>query len=197
VRRASPAGGPWPCRHHGATGSFDESARRASHDELAVAQVLAAEGHEVRTVAERSGARTPDLTACGTSVEVKAFQTLEQRGGRPPSARSVANKILDARGQGAVAVVRAGDSGLTKATAQAGYALFCEHAVERGMGRLRGVRVLGKDFDISLAAVADVRQARQARQARQGRRPTVRQDGQPRPAMAPGPAAASRPRFSI
>jgi hypothetical protein len=162
-----------------------------------VAQVLAAEGHQVRTVAERSGARTPDLTACGTSVEVKAFQTLEQRGGRPPRARSVANKILDARGQGAVAVVRAGDSGLTKATAQAGYALFCEHAAEKGLGRLRAVRVLGKDFDISLAAAADVRQARQARQARQGGRPTVGQDGQPRPSMAPGPAAPSRPGLSI
>ena len=125
-----------------------------------MARLLAAEGHQVRTVPERNGVRTPDLVACGTSVEVKAFQTLEQRGGRLPSARSVANKILDARGQGAVAVVRAGESGLTRATAQAGYALFCERAVEKGLGRLRAVRVLGKDFDISMAAVADVRQAR-------------------------------------
>lgn len=187
---------PWPCRHHGAAGSFDESERRASHDELAVAQVLAGEGHQVRTVAERSGARTPDLTACGTSIEVKGFQTLEQRDGRPPSAWSVANKILDARGQGAVAVVRGGDSGLTKATAQSGYALFCERAAEKGMGRLRAVRVLGKDFDISLAAVADVRQARQARGARQVR-PTVGRDGQARPPMTPGPALPRRPRFSI
>lgn len=135
-----------------------------------------APGHQVRTVAERTGARTADLTACYTSVEVKGFQTLEQRGGRPPGARSVANKILDARGQGAVVVLRAGDSGLTKQTAQAGYALFCERAAQTGLGRLRAVRVLAKDFDLSLGAVADVRQIRQARQSSQ---PAVKQGGQP------------------
>ncbi len=146
----------WPCRHHGAAGRFDESERHASHDELAAAQILVAEGHQVRTVAERQGARTADLDACGTSVEVKGFQALEQRGGRPPGTPSVANKILDARGQGAVVMVRAGESGLTRTTAQAGYALFCDRAAETGLGRLRAVRVLGKDFDISLGPVADV-----------------------------------------
>jgi hypothetical protein len=171
-------------------GTFDEAERRASHDELAVAQVLVAEGHQVHTVAERKGARTPDLMACGTSVEVKAFQSLEQRGGRPPSARSVANKILDARGQGAIAVVRGGDSGLTRATAQAGYAVFCERALEKGLGQLRAVRVLGKDFDISLAAVADVRLARQARQG-------VRPDNPPRPSPGPGSGRPGRPQLSI
>jgi hypothetical protein len=187
---------PWPCRHPGVAGSFDESARRASHDELAVARALAAEGHQVRTVAERNGARTPDLTACGTSVEVKGFQTLEQRRGRPPSPRSVANKLLDARGQGTLAVIRAGDSGLAKATAQAGYALFCEHAAERGLGRLRAVRVLGKDFDLSFAAVADVRQARQARQARQtgqGAQAAVSPGRAPRRPAGRGPVPPPRP----
>ena len=183
-----------PCRHHGTTGSLDESQRRASHEELAVAQILAAEGHQVRTVAERKGARTPDLIACGTSVEVKAFQTLEQRSGRPPSARSVANKILDARGQGALAVVRGGDSGLTKAAARAGYAMFCEHAAEKGLGRLRAVRVIGKDFDMSFGAVADVRQLRQGRQA-VGL--AVRRDGQARPAPADGGGGLARPRLSM
>jgi hypothetical protein len=181
-------GSPWACRHQGATGTFDEAERRASHDELAVAQVLMAEGHQVRTVAERRGARTPDLMACGTSVEVKAFQSLQQRGGRPPGTRSVANKILDARGQGAVAVVRAGESGLTRATAQAGYAIFCAHAAEKGLGRLRAVRVLGKDFDLSLAAAADVRQAR----VTPG---TLRPEGVPRRPPSPGSRPAPRPQL--
>ncbi len=66
--------------------------------------------------------------------------------------------MLDARGQGAVVMVRAGDSGLTRATALAGYARFCERAAETGLGTLRAVRMLGKDFDISLSAVADVGQ---------------------------------------
>jgi hypothetical protein len=183
-----------PCRHHGTTGSLDESQRRASHEELAVALALAAEGHQVRTVAERKGARTPDLIACGTSVEVKAFQTLEQRSGRPPSPRSVANKLLDARGQGALAVVQGGDSGLTKATARAGYAMFCEHAAQKGLGRLRAVRVLGKGFDMSFGAIADVRQLRQGRQAV---RPGADRGGQPRPAPAPVRGGPGRPRLSI
>jgi hypothetical protein len=159
-----------------------------------VANVLAAEGHRVSTVAECKGARSPDLIACGTSVEVKAFQTLEQRSGRPPSPRSVANKLLDARGQGALAVVRGGDSGLTKATAQAGYAMFCEHAAQKGLGRLRAVRVLGKDFDISFGAVADVRQVRQGRQAA---RAAGDRDGQLRPSPVAGRGGPGRPRLSM
>jgi hypothetical protein len=183
-------GAPWPCRHQGLPGNFDETERRANHDELAVAQVLVAEGHQVRTVAEQKGARSPDLMACGTSVEVKGFQSLEQRGGRPPSARSVANKILDARGQGAVAVVRGGESGLTRATAQEGYAMFCERALERGLGRVRAVRLLGKDFDISMTAVADVRPAR-----RTG--PATSSANQPRRLLPPGPGVPRPPRLGV
>ena len=181
---------PWSCRHHGVAGTFDEAERRASHDELAVARVLVAEGHQVRTVAERTGARTPDLMACGTAVEVKGYHSLAQRGGRPPTARSVANKLLDARGQGAVAVVRGGESGLTRATAQAGYAMFTERALEKGLGRVRAVRVLGKDFDISRAAAADVRQSRQARQG-------VRPANQPHRSFPPGPSGPVVPRLSL
>ena len=157
------AGSPWLCQHQAGAGTFDESARRASHEELAVARVLMAEGHHVRTVPERTGARSPDLAACGTSVEVKAFMGLEERGGRPPGLRAVANKVLDARGQGAVGVLWAGTSGLSQATARAGYALFCDRALCEGLGRLREVRVIGSDFDISLSPAVGLRQARQAR----------------------------------
>jgi hypothetical protein len=152
----------WHCHHGGADGSFDETARRASHEELGVAKVLVAEGHNVRTLLERKGARTPDLVACGTSVEVKAFQSLQQRDGRPPRPEHVANKLLDARGQGAVAVIWAGASGLTQATAQAGYGLFCERAREKGLGLARAVRVIGDGFDISFRPSADLRMARRA-----------------------------------
>jgi len=152
----------WHCRHAGDAGSFDETARRASHEELGVANILVAEGHNVRTVLERKGARTPDLVACGTSVEVKAFQSLQQRGGRPPRPEHVANKMLDARGQGAVAVIWAGGSGLTQAAAKAGYGLFCERAREKGLGRIRAVRVIGEGFDISFKPAVDLSVARRA-----------------------------------
>ena len=157
------AGSPWLCQHQAGAGTFEESARRASHEELAVARVLVAEGHHVRTVPERAGARSPDLVACGTSVEVKAFMGLEERGGRPPGPRAVANKVLDARGQGAVGVLWAGTSGLSQATARAGYALFCDRALGEGLGRLRAVRVIGSGFDICLNPAVGLRQARQAR----------------------------------
>jgi hypothetical protein len=124
--------------------------------------MLVAEGHNVRTLLERKGARTPDLVACGTSVEVKAFQSLQQRDGRPPRPEHVANKMLDARGQGAVAVIWAGTSGLTQATAQAGYGLFCERAREKGLGRIRAVRVIGEGFDMSFKPSVDLSMARRA-----------------------------------
>jgi hypothetical protein len=155
---------PFPCQHPSGGGTFDESARRVSHEELGAAEVLVAEGHHVRTVAERRGVRTSDLIACGTSVEVKSFQALGERGGRPPGVRSVANKILDARGQGAVAVLWAGQSGLSETTARAGYGMFCQRALDEGLGRLRAVRVIGAGFDFSVNAEEGLRLVRATRE---------------------------------
>jgi hypothetical protein len=159
----------WPCRHPGRAGTFDETARRASHQELAVAKTLVSEGHEVRTVAERKGARTPDLEACGASVEVKSFQGLAERGGRAPRAESVANKLLDARGQGSIAVILATGSGLSATAARAGYDMFRDRAVTEGLGKVRGVRVMGDGFDVSFKAAVDVRLA--GRSVEAGARP--------------------------
>ncbi len=149
---------PWPCHHPaGSTGRYDESARRASHSELAVALLLAAEGHEVKTLPEARGVPTPDLVACGVPVEVKAFSTLGQRDGRPASARQVANKVIDARRQGAVAVIWGPGSGLTETVARAGYSLSCRRAAEVGWGQLQAVRVVGDTFDLSFAPSREVR----------------------------------------
>jgi len=148
------------CRHPVGGGRFDESARRASHEELAVAKVLVAEGHDVRTVRERRDMRTPDLIACGTSVEVKSFLQLSERGGRPPTGEAVANKLLGARGQGAQAVIWAKGSGLSRSAAWTGYGLFCQLARQSGgAGLVRGVRLLGDGFDLSYRVPADLRQA--------------------------------------
>ena len=163
----------WHCRHPGRAGSYDEATRRASHEELDVAKMLVAEGHRVRTVAEGRGGRSPDLMACGVGVEVKSFRSLDQRGGRPPSAEAVANKLLDARGQGAVAVIWGPASGLTEATARAGFNLFCQQALASGLGRLREARVVGRDFDVSLSAVAALRPAPRTRTPGRPGAPTV------------------------
>lgn len=180
------AEGPWRCRHTG-PGTYDETARRVDHPEYAVAQLLVREGHHVRSLPERAGSgKTSDFVACGVMVEVKAFQSLSERHGRPPSAEGVVNKLVTASEQGAVGVVWAGASGLSAASARAGYVMYCLHAVGHGLGRLRSVRVVGEGFDISFDPVADVRAAWQARAGR----------GQGHPAARAGQAAGAgrRPR---
>jgi hypothetical protein len=133
--------------------------------------LLAGEGHDVRTVAEQEGRRTADMTACGIPVEVKAFDTLQRRGGRPPRAEQVANKLLDARGQGAVAVIWGPASGLTEAAARAGYELFCRQCAGSGLGRIVSVRLLGRGFDISFRPAAAARRQEAAQASQPGPRP--------------------------
>lgn len=163
-RGASAGGdrGPWRCQHSG-PGTYDESARRVSHSEYAVAQLLVQEGHHVRSVPESRGAgKTPDFVACGALVEAKSFESLAERRGRPPSAEGVANKLMQASEQGAVGIIWAGASGLSQATARAGYLLYCRHAVVHGLGKLESARVVGEGFDVSFDPVADVRAVWQA-----------------------------------
>jgi hypothetical protein len=95
--------------------------------------------------------------ACGVAVEVKSFLSLADRGGRRPNEKAVANKLLDARSQGAVAVLWGPRSGLDEATARAGFQLFCQQALSQGLGRLRQVRMVGADFDTTFALVPALR----------------------------------------
>jgi hypothetical protein len=160
---------PWSCHHGGGPGSYDESARRASHEELAVARALVADGHEVRTLAETRQARQADLEACGVPVEVKSFLSLADRQGRPPRSVSVANKLLDAAGQGALAVVWGCGSGLSEADARSGYRLYQATARARGMAPEMPARLIGDGFDISPQVTPPRREWAPA--ARSARRP--------------------------
>jgi hypothetical protein len=128
-----------------------------------VAQLLVREGHHVRSLPESRGAgKTPDFVACGVLVEAKSFESLAERRGRPPSAEGVANKLVKASEQGAVGIIWAGASGLSQATARAGYLLYCRHAAVHGLGRLESARVVGEGFDVSFDPVADLRAVWQA-----------------------------------
>ncbi len=131
---------------HRHAGSLDEAARRLTHSELAVAELLVTEGHLVRAQAELPGrGRTADLEVCGQSVEVKTWLPPEARGGRPPTSRSVFNKLVDARGQGATAVLWARGSGLSAADAGRGVDDF---ASAGRFGGISAVRVVGDGFDL-------------------------------------------------
>jgi hypothetical protein len=133
--------------HDRPAGHLDESARRLSHAEFAVAGKLAAEGHQVYALADRPGrGRTADLLVCGTPVEVKSWLSVEHRGGNAPGARSVVNKLLQAEGQAATVVLEGRGSGLSPAAARAGVAMY---AGLPHRGNVAAVRVLGDGFDLA------------------------------------------------
>lgn len=135
---------------------IDDLARRLTHEERAIAELLAAEGHRVVSVPhQRGGGRTPDLEVCGQLVEIKSFDTLPKRLNRPPTAWHVWNKLLDAEGQAPTVILHARASGLSEKDAHEGVA---EYAGKKPVGSVRGVRVVGDGFDLawSLRLVRDV-----------------------------------------
>lgn len=139
----------FPCPHlHGpGSGALDESARRLSHEEYAVARLLAGEGHDVRSLAEsRRGGRCSDLLVCGTPVEVKSFIPLSERR-REPTPQSVLNKLLDAGGQASHVVLVGTGSGLSPSTARRGLARYS--VGDRAVPRLTSVRVVGDGYDLA------------------------------------------------
>jgi hypothetical protein len=136
-------------RDHGRVGgTLDETARRLTHEELAVALQLASEGHHVRSLATRRGrGRTPDLLVCGAPVEVKSWLGMEERAG-PPGARSVVNKLIQAEGQAAVVVLNGRGTGLRASDVDAGMRIYSRLPRRANVA---AVRVLGDSFDLAWA----------------------------------------------
>ncbi|HLI23908.1 MAG TPA: hypothetical protein VKU91_03065 [Acidimicrobiales bacterium] len=140
--------GLYACTHGVQGGWVDESARRLSHQEVAVARLLAAEGHRVRSLAEWPWlGPTSDLEACRLSVEVKSFLSVgDHPSRRPPTPESLCNKLIKASSQGEVAIIWGVGSGLSRRVAEDGVALF---ASQPGRRRLGQVRVVGNGFDLA------------------------------------------------
>jgi hypothetical protein len=138
-----------PCGqlHQAAAGHLDETARRLSHEELAIAELLVAEGHDVRSVPEsRRGGRRADLSVCGAAVEVKSFLALDDRT-RQPGARSVYNKLADAAGQARHVVLIGRGSGLSPAAVRQGLARWARRAGPEPV--LDSVRAVGDGYDLT------------------------------------------------
>lgn len=128
------AGGP-PGAVTGAVGS-------ASKAELTIAQKLAAEGKNVEVLAATGVGRTADFLVNGIKTELK---TLEGVNGVATSG-TVKSAIGRALGQSGNVIVDASSVKLTAAEAQRGAA--------RAFGadqRLQVVRIIGKDFDFTIA----------------------------------------------
>jgi len=149
-----------PCGrdHDGSPGRLDETARRLTHEEFAVARQLASEGHQVRSLAERRDrGRTADLSVCDAPVEVKSWLGRQERGGIAPGARSVVNKLLQAEGQAPTVVLNGRGSGLTATAARAG---MLDYAGLERPNPVRAVRVLGDGFDLAWARGRSIRRDR-------------------------------------
>lgn len=129
------------------SGSLDESERRLSHEELRVALAFVAEGHAVRSLAERPGrGRCADLEVCGKPVEVKSWLSLKDRQGVTPGSRSVVNKLTSAEGQSPFVVLVANGSGLSATDARSGVARY---AATHPTSSITTVRVMGDGFDLA------------------------------------------------
>jgi hypothetical protein len=141
-----------------------------SHEELAVARVLAAEGHDVRSMREGRG-RGPvaDLSVCGKQVEVKSWLPSDERDGRAPTPRSVFNKLMSASRQADVVVLNGRGSGLTDGTVRRGIVLYSSREAARGVST---VRVLGDGFDLTWSRVPGLARevARDGQQLQSGQR---------------------------
>lgn len=140
--------------HSRSGGQLDEKARRLSHEELAVARALVADGHDVRSLPEsRGGGRRPDLAVCGGTLEVKSFVPAPERGGGSPSPYSVYNKLVDAAGQSDQAVIYGVGSGLTERAAQKGLDRYASAPTERP--KLDHIRIIGDGFDLPFSRRPD------------------------------------------
>jgi hypothetical protein len=201
-------------------GRLDETARRLDHPELAVAERLVDEGHDVVTVAER-GRRgpVPDFMVCGQPVEVKRLLTMDERGdGYRATAATVHNRLVSARAQAATVLIDTSGSGCKVADAVAGLRSF---AATGDTGKVAAVRIVGDGFDLSWLATPARERGRRAgeertapspepdgpefrpttvsprrdRSAPEGRRPGEAADAPAgRPGVADAPAARRAPR---
>lgn len=135
----------------GHRGRFDESRWRVSHEELAVARMLVAEGHDVRSKPQRPAVgRTGDFEVCGRETEVKTL-------GPNATARSLANALIRAEGQGVDVIVDASKTRLHRLAADRGVAEFTQRRSPEIEGRrhraaaaqIERIRVIGRGFDRS------------------------------------------------
>jgi lambda repressor-like predicted transcriptional regulator len=144
------------CRHDGDPGHLDESARRLSHEELAVAQLLVAEGHRV-TALRVGGGRTADLDVCGVPTEVKSLQP-------GATSRTLSNALRRAAGQGEQVIVDARSSGLDHRWAKRGIEQFAAclrpgPPARRSADQVSAVPVIGDGYELFYSRAAMLRLA--------------------------------------
>ncbi|MEU7142890.1 hypothetical protein ABZ942_25830 [Nocardia sp. NPDC046473] len=118
-------------------GKIDETEKAFSPEERKIADLLADEGKDVKSVKEGVD-RTPDSTVDGVPTE---FKSLDEGA----SNVSVKNALNSARGQAEHAIIDARASGISQEEAQRGLNRFLGASPDK----MKGVRIVGDGWEIN------------------------------------------------
>ncbi|MFI6997664.1 hypothetical protein [Nocardia sp. NPDC050175] len=118
-------------------GKIDETEKVFSPEERKIADLLADEGKDVKSVKEGAN-RTPDSTVDGVPTE---FKSLDEGA----SNVSVKNALNSAGGQAEHAIIDARASGISQEEAQRGLNRF----LGASPGKMKGVRIVGDGWEIN------------------------------------------------
>jgi hypothetical protein len=106
-------------------GKIDESARKFSPDERAIADTLAKDGHDVTAVVERQGAgRNPDAMVDGKPVEFKTMKETPGSNMDSGTVKNILDKSAKGGGQAPEIIIDARGINLSAEEAQAGVQRF-------------------------------------------------------------------------
>jgi Contact-dependent growth inhibition CdiA C-terminal domain len=123
-------------------GIIDESQKTFSEPEKRIAEILAKEGKNVKSLAETSDSgRNPDAEVDGIPAE---FKNLEM-GAKDTTVKNVINSSIRRGGQARNIIIDARGSGLTEIEANQG--LVRSKNITRG--KLDTVRIIGDRYDIT------------------------------------------------
>ena len=120
-------------------GSIDQSERTFSPQEQKIADTLNSEGKNVKALEEKNlpKVRTPDAEVDGVPTEFKSLRS-------GAGANTVNNRLADADGQAASAVIDARGSGLSESAARQGLARY----LGAHPGRMTYIRIIGDGYNI-------------------------------------------------
>jgi len=123
-------------------GRIDESARRFSPEERAIAEILASEGKVVYAQAETKLKRTGDAIVDDIVVEFKSLAKMEADS---ETVRNTINNSIRRGGQARHIIIDVRDAGLTEVDAIRGLARTKN--ITRGM--IDSIRIIGDGFDVT------------------------------------------------
>lgn len=118
---------------------IDESDKIFSHQEKAIADLLASEGKTVKSLLETNQGRTADAEVDGIPTEFKSLVI----GATNSTVKNLINSSIR-RGQARKIIIDARGSGLTEAEANLGL----QRAKNISRGKIDSVRIIGDGYDL-------------------------------------------------